>query len=69
MVLSISSPYFDDALQSKFKGGIIYEFRFDKDRVLQYVYGELTLMKRVYLLIPKVCFPFSSRRQRLRQGR
>ncbi|RDL36266.1 uncharacterized protein BP5553_06878 [Venustampulla echinocandica] len=44
MVLGMCSPYFDDALQSKFKEGITKEFYFKKDsphalwRVLQYMY-------------------------------
>jgi len=44
MVLGIRSPYFDDALQSKFKEGITHEFSFERDsphalwRVLQYMY-------------------------------
>jgi len=44
LVLGLRSPYFDDALGSKFKEGITHEFRFEKDsphalwRVLQYIY-------------------------------
>ncbi|KFY03940.1 hypothetical protein V490_00042 [Pseudogymnoascus sp. VKM F-3557] len=44
LVLGIRSPYFDDALQSKFKEAVTNEFIFDKDsphalwRVLQYIY-------------------------------
>ncbi|KFY91878.1 hypothetical protein V500_04419, partial [Pseudogymnoascus sp. VKM F-4518 (FW-2643)] len=48
LVLGIRSPYFDDALQSKFKEAVTNEFTFDKDsphalwRVLQYIYtGDL----------------------------
>ena len=45
LVLGILKPYFDDALQSKFKESITYEFRFEKDiphalwRVLQYMHA------------------------------
>jgi hypothetical protein len=44
VVLGIRSPYFDDALQSKFKEGVTHEFIFENDsphalwRVLQYMY-------------------------------
>ena len=31
LVLGIRSPYFHDALQSKFKEGLTHEFTFDKD--------------------------------------
>lgn len=49
LVLGIRSPYFDDALQSKFREGITHEFQFEKDsphalwRVLRYIYtGDYT---------------------------
>jgi hypothetical protein len=44
LVLGMRSPYFDDALQSKFKEGVTHEFRFEQDsphalwRVLQFMY-------------------------------
>lgn len=48
VVLGICSPYFDDALQSKFKEGISNEFSFEKDSphalirgTSVYVYGKL----------------------------
>jgi hypothetical protein len=44
LVLGICSPYFEDALKSKFEEGIAHEFEFRDDsphalrRVLQYMY-------------------------------
>jgi hypothetical protein len=72
------SPYFDDVLQSKFKEGIIYEFRFEENsphalwRVLQYIYTGDYADKPPDLFYSEGMFPLTISRRieilRLRQA-